>query len=137
MERTIGAYKRLLKSTKDTGVEAGNLLVKNAATNHRALVNNDTKDTDHETGIDSDMTSDSVSPFKPYGRMLTDTASNIMTKMPILTPEILQLLGANGDTMMTTSTKLSSTHDIFYSKSHSAHQKRKKYSLIFKVWANR
>ncbi|SAM00067.1 hypothetical protein [Absidia glauca] len=40
MERTIGLYKRRKRSTKDPGVEAGNIMVKLAARNNLTLKNN-------------------------------------------------------------------------------------------------
>jgi hypothetical protein len=127
LERTIGGYKRVLKSTKDTGVEVTNVLVEKAAMNHIAINRTDTTDDNFSTS----------SLFKSIGKIDTGTASDMVMRTPGLTSETLDLLGAGMNTIITTSTKLESKSDTYTSASHKTNSKRKRHSMIFRVMADR
>ncbi|SAL97848.1 hypothetical protein [Absidia glauca] len=124
---SIGGYKRVLKSTKDTGVEVTNVLVEKAAMNHIAINRADTTDDDFSTS----------SFFKSTGKIDTGTASDMVMRTPGLTSEMLGLLGAGMNTIITTSTKLESNSETYTSASHKSNSKRKRHSMIFRVIANR
>ncbi|SAL95033.1 hypothetical protein [Absidia glauca] len=92
LERTIGDYKRRLKSAADPGLEYSNLMVKLAANNYLTLMglkSPGSDDDDDEDGNDNDN-DDAVALT---GKVFTATGKESIKRVLGLTLEMLNTIG--------------------------------------------
>ncbi|SAM02737.1 hypothetical protein [Absidia glauca] len=129
LERTIGMYKRKLKSTKDSGVEAGNVLVSTAATDYAKSMQDEDNADDNE-GNDEGIYLD--------GKTNTIRLSSAsIDQLGIDREEVYRTLGATRNSIIITATRIFKDGTIYGSKSNTTRSTRKDYLMVFNTVVNK
>jgi hypothetical protein len=139
LERTIGDYKRRLKSAVDPGLECSNLMVKLAANNYLALMGlkspgSDDDDDDDEDGNDNGNGNDDAVVLT--GKILTATGKESIKRVLGLTLEMLHIIGADVNDMISSSSQLQIFGGVVTSAAHRMAATRISYSLVFEIMVN-
>ncbi|SAM04433.1 hypothetical protein [Absidia glauca] len=128
LERTIGRYKKMLKSTKDSGVEAGNVLLTSAATNYVSVV------MDGEN--DGDFDSSAVGTYLDRKTSTIRLRNASVDQLGISHHELNRKLGTTTSSIIITATRISKNGIVYGSRSNATKTTRKDYLMVFKVEVN-
>jgi hypothetical protein len=124
MERTIGEFKSRLRSKVDPGVEAGNVMMKVAASHHGSLLDN--RKDGHNRNIGN-------TAWESTGRIMVNTS----TTRGAVTDPMLILMDAPLDAVIKVSTQLQRNGIVYTSAQHRSQVKRKLNGMRFKVLVDR
>ncbi|SAM00595.1 hypothetical protein [Absidia glauca] len=139
LERTIGDYKRRLKSAADPGLECSNLMVKLAANNYLTLMglkSPGSDDDDDEDGNDIDNDNDNDDAVALTGKVFTATGKESIKPVLGLTLEMLNTIGADANDTISSSSQLQIFGGVVTSAAHRMASTRISYSLVFEIMVN-